>query len=821
MSSGHIIILLPSIVSLLFAAISSNAWSTTLNNGLYRPRNSKFRTFAHFPDERYPRGEVIGSTGKIGSYILNSINSPFVASIELGNHPYPQCLPAAATTRGVVPGCLGPDGTPIYACIPSSSIPSVWEATVPHRRKDLVFLSNCIPSRHLNFDSSDLTICIIHFGVSADKNSSLALPILNTSPLSPNTVVYGRHAATLAGILKGDGISVEITPSSQDIQTVAAKKLAWSSIFWLLCHDSIEPMTVKEVWERKSQQIHDLVDEMIPALERLASESWAKQTDTEQFKTLIGSKSIGTAQEIVDYLYAYSMSMKNGQIIPSKELALSEIQERNGVLLSLMSQASNTANLPQQLQLEMIRRVAGEEYLKRCMDAATTNDGAGCPERVSCKASNLQFLHRPTKKVTNLTNNLPSAIIIGAGIIGSSLAHHLSRRDDFKVTVLDKFTNLLPKSATADQDDGIYPGVATSSSFAWLNANDKSPLSYFQLNQLGMEMWHRHDMLKEYPIWCGALLRKAKQDVCEKNCRYVCVGPLDRVDANRLDPGINLKGNASFYFYPEEGYCEPTKVVKGLRVSAQRNGVNFIAGAEIVSLIRNEDGQVAGVEYTTSANTNIIRATADLVIVASGANSASPALGIGSERLPLAKQPGALTYVDGGGYLNHPLKRIFVDTINQAHMLRRPDGTLVIGGGKLIVGGSDSKDNLPNNKEIDTSSIEETDLSIGKEMISAAIKSVTANDLESFKRASSFDSSFRVTRANRPISADGLPVVGYVEQGLYVAVTHSGITLAPLIGELASYEIEESLNTQFTQDTINQGKYGFQILEPYRPTRFT
>ena len=154
-------------------------------------------------------------------------------------------------------------------------------------------------------------------------------------------------------------------------------------------------------------------------------------------------------------------------------------------------------------------------------------------------------------------------------------------------------------------------------------------------------------------------------------------------------------------------------------------------------------------------------------------------------------------------------------------MLRRPDGTLVIGGGKLIVGGSDSKDNLPNNKEIDTSSIEETDLSIGKEMISAAIKSVSANDLDSFKRASSFDSSFRVTRANRPISADGLPVVGYVEQGLYVAVTHSGITLAPLIGELASYEIEESLNTQFTQDTINQGKYGFQILEPYRPTRFT
>ncbi len=835
--SGHNIVWLPSLVLSLLTAISSDAWLTIQhnNNGLHRSRKPLLS--AHIQDERYPRGEVIGSTGKIGSYILNSINSPVVVPIESIN-PYPQCQPAAATPRGVSPGCLSPEGTPIYACIPSSSIPTVWEATVPHRRKDLVFLCNCIPSRHLNFDSSDyFTICILHFGVShttADKtSSSQPLPILNTSPQSPNTVVYGRHAATLAEILKRDGISVEIASTSQEIQMVAAKKLAWSSLFWLLCHDSNEPMAVKEVWERKSQQLHELVEEMKPALERLASEPWATQNDTQQNDTsLIRTKKIGTVQEIVDYLYAYSMSMKNGQITPSKELALSEIQERNGVLLSLMSQsdATDRADLPR-LQLEMIRRVAGEEYLERCLDAAKAADGTNCLKRISCTASNLQFLYHSTKKDNNLKSNLPSVIVIGAGIIGSSLAHHLSRRGDFKITVLDKSTNLLPKAATTDQDDGIYPGVATSSSFAWLNANDKSPLSYFHLNQLGMEMWHRHDMLKEYPIWCGALLRKAKQDVCEKNSRYVCVGPINRNDANFLEPGINLKDysaerSSEFYFYPEEGYCEPKKVVKGLRVSAQRNGVNFIGGAEIANLIQNEDGNVAGVEYTTtSANTNIIRATADLVIIASGANSASPALGIGSERLPLAKQPGALTYVSGGSYLNHPLKRIFVDTINQTHMLRRPDGTLVIGGGKLIVGGSDSNDDVSDNKENDTSLIDETDSTIGKEMISAAIKSVSPDDLKSFKEACSVsgnnvDSSFRVMRANRPISADGLPVVGFVEQGLYVAVTHSGITLAPLIGELASYEIEESLNTQISEEILNQERCGFQILDPYRPSRF-
>ncbi|KAK1743738.1 hypothetical protein QTG54_005335 [Skeletonema marinoi] len=289
MRPGHIRLLL----LLFYAAISSNAWlTTTHHSGLQRSRNSEIS--AHIQDERYPRGEVIGSSGKIGSFILNSINSPVVPIVEeSNNHQYPQCQPAAATPRGVSPGCLSPGNTPLYACIPSSAIRTVWEATVPHRRKDLVFLCNCIPSRHLNFDSSiDFTICILHFGVSHasvdDKGTASSLqplPILNTSPQSPPTVVYGRHATTLAEVLKRDGISVEIASSAQHLQIVAAKKLAWSSLFWLLCHDSNEPMTVKEVWECKSKQIHELVEEMLPALNRLASEPWTKYDDTELPKT--------------------------------------------------------------------------------------------------------------------------------------------------------------------------------------------------------------------------------------------------------------------------------------------------------------------------------------------------------------------------------------------------------------------------------------------------------------------------------------------------------------------------------------------------------
>jgi glycine/D-amino acid oxidase-like deaminating enzyme len=43
----------------------------------------------------------------------------------------------------------------------------------------------------------------------------------------------------------------------------------------------------------------------------------------------------------------------------------------------------------------------------------------------------------------------------------------------------------------------------------------------------------------------------------------------------------------------------------------------------------------------------------------------------------------------------------------------------------------------------------------------------------------------------RPIPRDGFPIVGHAEHidGLHVAVTHSGITLAPAIGRFVAEEI--------------------------------
>ena len=73
-------------------------------------------------------------------------------------------------------------------------------------------------------------------------------------------------------------------------------------------------------------------------------------------------------------------------------------------------------------------------------------------------------------------------------------------------------------------------------------------------------------------------------------------------------------------------------------------------------------------------------------------------------------------------------------------------------------------------------------------------------------RAASLD---HVTLGFRPMPTDGFPIVGAVPgvADMYVAVTHSGVTLAPVLGEDVRRELLD-------EQRIDE-------LEPYRPDRFT
>jgi glycine/D-amino acid oxidase-like deaminating enzyme len=68
----------------------------------------------------------------------------------------------------------------------------------------------------------------------------------------------------------------------------------------------------------------------------------------------------------------------------------------------------------------------------------------------------------------------PHVIIVGAGIIGASVAYHLARAGA-RVTVLA-------------QSPG---GIATPNSFSWINASWGNDPAYFQLRVDSMQRWRR------------------------------------------------------------------------------------------------------------------------------------------------------------------------------------------------------------------------------------------------------------------------------------------------------------------------------------------
>src|SRR5271167_5013694 len=86
----------------------------------------------------------------------------------------------------------------------------------------------------------------------------------------------------------------------------------------------------------------------------------------------------------------------------------------------------------------------------------------------------------------------PEIIVVGAGIIGCSIAWHLAAAG-VQVTVVDA---------------GDGGGVATPNSFAWINATHGNPEPYFRLRVRSMAEWRRlEETVPGLAVsWCGGLL---------------------------------------------------------------------------------------------------------------------------------------------------------------------------------------------------------------------------------------------------------------------------------------------------------------------------
>lgn len=331
-------------------------------------------------------------------------------------------------------------------------------------------------------------------------------------------------------------------------------------------------------------------------------------------------------------------------------------------------------------------------------------------------------------------------VVIGAGIIGASIAWHLTKAGA-RVTIVS---------------ESGAGGVATPNSFAWINASWGNPEVYFRLRTRAMAEWKR--LANELPglplAWCGGLCWDLPADRLEAYAaEHSSWGyGIERVDAKRatqIEP--NLVEPPEFAVYvAEEGVAEPVAAAKALLADAERQGAKIITGA--VTALVHSNGKVSGVEISGR------RIAADEVVIAAGTGAPAIAATAGVN-LPIETPPGLIVH-------SRPYKKLLNGLVHaeKLHMRQTAEGRIIAGSD---FAGGDPGDNPD-----------------------ATARDLFAAAKAALRGADGLELDFH-TVGYRPTPTDGFPIISRAEgmDGLYVAVMHSGITLAPAVGLFATREI--------------------------------
>ncbi|NLS15091.1 FAD-binding oxidoreductase [Rhizobium sp. P40RR-XXII] len=348
-------------------------------------------------------------------------------------------------------------------------------------------------------------------------------------------------------------------------------------------------------------------------------------------------------------------------------------------------------------------------------------------------------------------------IVIGAGIIGASIAWHLQRKGA-AVTVAAEQTG----------------GVATPNSFAWINASWGNTEFYFHFRHRSMREWSR--LAAELPglplSWRGGLrwdLPEAELDAyaAQHHGWGYGIQPVNRATSAMIEPNLANPPDYALHV-AEEGAVEPVAAAELLLKEAARHGAILLSGVEARRLLK-EGGRVIGVETSEGAM------RADHIVLAAGAGTAALAASA-DIHVPLETPPGLIVH-------SRPAQKLLNGLVMmpELHLRQTAEGRIIAGGD---FGGTDPGDNPQ-----------------------AAARELFAKVKATLKGAEALELDFH-TVGYRPTPKDGLPILGGVDgaPGLYLAVLHSGVTLAPLVGLLAA-------------EAIVDGKDDDQLV-PFRLSRF-
>ena len=348
-------------------------------------------------------------------------------------------------------------------------------------------------------------------------------------------------------------------------------------------------------------------------------------------------------------------------------------------------------------------------------------------------------------------------VVIGAGMVGLSVAVALAIRGA-EVTVLDK---------------SVIGGGTSASSYAWVNANNKAPQSYFELNRAGMRA-HRKLMgstgnwLEQNGHVEFATSPSHQIELAARVSRLAKDGygaeRISSARARELISSLVVPADCdTIAFFAEEAHCYPSLYLAFLLDQAESLGVSVRPNTTIRSFEAHQDGARVTLEGGHTL-------PADRVVAAVGrwTNDVTERVGLPPFVLDFS-MPGDATV----GYLaiTEPLPVSLRRLVTSPHLNVRPDG-----GGRLRLQALDL------DSTADPGEVPSIGSTTGREFVSRLRALLEHTD----------DARLcRLQVARRAMPVDGHSVIGSDPDApwLYVVATHSGVTLAPLLGDGVASEI--------------------------------
>ncbi|HET7482570.1 MAG TPA: FAD-dependent oxidoreductase [Actinomycetota bacterium] len=356
-------------------------------------------------------------------------------------------------------------------------------------------------------------------------------------------------------------------------------------------------------------------------------------------------------------------------------------------------------------------------------------------------------------------------VVVGGGIVGTAIAYTL-RLGGVDTILVER-----------DPE----PQGASAFSFAALSAFDEPQRDFYLLKTHGLVTWR--SWAKEFGESLGVTFtgetRWAESADSAAHLKTMIERALARgygthyaTESQVLEqePGARPKGLVTAAISPHDGQADPTKAIAVLRRAFNDAGGTTLVGRASI-MIGDPDITVRVGEDRLEAAT---------VVVAAGAETAALLDRLGWE-IPMDPSPGLLAVTKPVPPFLNGTVYVYPDDDIAVHLRQLRDGRVVIG--------ERAQDEVATDP-----TAEHAELLLRRARIS--FPALEDAELDHF------------TLEWRPMPRDHMPIVGPLPgiPSIYVATSHSGVTIAPALAEFVAQEIVEG--------------HEVERLKPLRPVRF-